>query len=183
MADGEGYTFGAAGGIGGSEPVAPEPDSASAADASPSFLGGSGSGDGGGEQFDPAIHVGPDKRNADGRFTRKRGRRANNSANSGNKKAQVSSSIDALTRALLIVHLGIASATKTPEMALDEEEGKLLAEATANVLAEFDIRPDPKLQAVIGLITAAGVVYGPRVVMIRARWKEEALAKNNDETA
>lgn len=54
-------------------------------------------------------------------------------------------------------------------MAIDKAESDMLASAAANVLAQFDIAPDPKTQAIIGMITACGVVYGPRIVMIRAR--------------
>jgi len=72
-----------------------------------------------------------------------------------------------------IVHLGIATATKLPELALDSDDEKTLASAVLNVADQFDIRPDPKVEAILGLIVAAGVVYGPKVVMIRERKKEE----------
>jgi hypothetical protein len=49
----------------------------------------------------------------------------------------------------------------------------MLANAAANVLAQFDIAPDPKTQALIGLILAAGAVYAPRVVVYRARMAQE----------
>lgn len=71
------------------------------------------------------------------------------------------------------MHLGIASATKTPELSLDESEAESLAKATANVLEQFDIRPDPKIEAVVGLVTTASVIYGSKYYMIRQRKKEE----------
>jgi hypothetical protein len=79
----------------------------------------------------------------------------------------------------MMLHLGIAGATKTPEMALDEDESKLLANATVNLLSEFDIRPDPKVEAAFGLIIAAGSVYGPRFYLINKRRAEEKAAKKN----
>lgn len=64
-------------------------------------------------------------------------------------------------------------------MVIDDEEGKLLATASCNMLAEFDIAPDPKTQAIIGMIIAAATVYGPRVIMIRARLAQEEKEKES----
>lgn len=134
---------------------------------------GSGSDSGDNGEFDPSIHISRDKRNADGSYRRKRARRGT-SANSGNKARKNSKTgVEALTNALAIVHFGIAAATKTPELVLADEEAKVLAEASANVLSEFDIRPDPKVEAIFGLIVAAGSIYGPKAYLIRKRWKEE----------
>lgn len=135
--------------------------------------GGSGGDDGG---FDPSIHVSPDKRNADGSYTKKRGRRSSggNSSNSGSKrKTDHSASIDSLTRVLSILHIGIAGATKSPEMILEDTEAESLAKATANVLEQFDIKPDPKIEAIVGLVMVSATIYGPRVYNIRERRKEE----------
>lgn len=150
------------------------------------FLGGSGddsggsSGDVGGDDtvYDPERHVGPDKRNADGTYRRKRRRKSGNSAAPRSRtKADHQASLEGLTRILSIMHIGIATATKMPEMVLEEDEAKNLAAATATVLSEFDIRPDPKIEAIIGLVTAAGMIYGPRVYLITDRKKKEAANK------
>lgn len=141
----------------------------------PTTIGGS---DGG---FNPAIHVGRDKRNADGSFTRKRGRKAGSGSGGAGSSRKASNLADAtatLSRTLLMLHLGISAATKTPEMALDQSEADLLAEATVNVLREFDIQPNPKAEAIIGLIVAAGTVYGPRYYLINARQKTEKAASD-----
>lgn len=53
----------------------------------------------------------------------------------------------------------------------------MLAAASANVMEEFDLKPDPKTQAIIGLVIAAGTVYGPRVVMIQMRKASERREK------
>lgn len=74
---------------------------------------------------------------------------------------------------LAIIHIGIASATKTPELKLEDEEANALAQSTAVVLEEFDIRPDPKIEAVIGLVTTASMIYGPRIYLIGQRRKKE----------
>ena len=130
-----------------------------------------------GERFNPDIHSGRDKLNADGSYRKKRGRKAGSgsgsSGNQNSRKTNNQASVESLTRVLAILHIGIATATKTPEMALEDKEAELLATATANVLNEFDIRPDPKIEAIIGLIMAAGSIYGPRVYLIAERKKHE----------
>jgi len=142
------------------------------------FLGGSDGGDSGGSSgdagsdvFDPELHISPDKRNADGSFRRKRQRRnAGTSAPSrSGKKADYSASVDSLARMLGYLHMGVAAATKTPELVLTEDETKALSNATANVLSEFDIRPSPKAEAIVGLVVTAGGIYGPRAYFIRER--------------
>lgn len=137
------------------------------------FGSGDGSGSGSAERFDPSIHAGPDKRNADGSYRRKRGRKAG-AGNRNSRPSDNSASVETLSRLLTIVHLGIATVTKTPELNLDQGEADSLAMASANVLEQFDIRPDPKIEAVIGLVTTAGVIYGSKVYMIKARKKEES---------
>jgi len=69
----------------------------------------------------------------------------------------------------VIVHAGLAAVTDTPEIAIDNDEGEMLAKASANVLAQFDIAPDPKTQAIIGLVMACGAVYAPRYMAIKMR--------------
>lgn len=144
---------------------------------------GSGGGDSGnnGERFDAAIHVSPDKRNRDGSYTRKRGRRSGGGSGSARStKADNSASVDALSRMLAVVHIGIAAVIKSPEMVLDETEAKSLAEATANVLTEFDIRPSPKAEAIFGLVVCSSMIYGPRAYLIIERRKEERDKVRNE---
>lgn len=160
------------------------PAEVTGADADFLDLGGSGdAGNGGGSggddgRFDAAIHVSPDKRNADGSYTKKRGRKSGNNSSTtsrSSRKSDNSASLDSLTRVLSILHLGIAAATKAPEMALEDSESEALAKATANVMDQFDIKPDPKIEALIGLMMVAGSIYGPRVYLIKERKKEERL--------
>lgn len=73
----------------------------------------------------------------------------------------------------MIVHAGLAGVTSTPEMVIDESEAEMLARASANVLEQFDLKPDPKTQAIVGLVLAAGTVYGPRVYLINQRKAQE----------
>lgn len=151
----------------------------------PASLAGAGAGgttDSAGGTFDPAIHSGPDKFNADGTFRRKRGRKSGGGGNNPGKassQTDLKSSVEMLSQTLALLHMGIASATSAPEMVIDKNESDMLAKATVNLLDQFDITPDPKMQAVAGLIIAAGSVYGPRVYLIRERLKEQARNREN----
>lgn len=103
-----------------------------------------------------------------------RGTRGPNRAR-GNANSKTS--IDALSRVLVIVHAGLASASKTPELNLGEDDANSLAMATANVLEQFNIKPDPKIEAIVGLVVVAGTVYAPKLIMVRERLKEERASK------
>jgi hypothetical protein len=63
--------------------------------------------------------------------------------------------------------------TKTPELELEEEEAKALAESTLTLAAMYDLTPDPKLQAMMNLAIILGTTYGTRYVAIRARKSQE----------
>ena len=139
--------------------------------------GSSGELDSAGTPFDERIHSGG--RNGNGEWRKRRGRKSAgaSTARVSGKKAGNSASLDALTNTLIIVHAAVSTATKTPELAIEETEAKSLAGAVANVLEEFDIQPDPKVQAIVGLIIAAGSVYGPRMYLIRERQKAQRKTK------
>ena len=134
-----------------------------------------GTGDSGSGDFDPAIHISRDKRNADGTYRRKRQRKGTRGERTASirSKADLSASIDGLSKTLMVIHVGLAEMTKTPELVLQETESSALATSIANVLSEFDITPDPKIQAIIGLLMTGGMIYGPRMYLIRTRLKND----------
>ena len=159
---------------GPSEPI--EPDAAAGT--------GNGSGNHSGErdsfgtEFDASIHTG--ERTANGAWAKRRGRKAGGSSGPRAKasKADLKDAVEGLTKTLVILHAGIASVTRMPELVIDQEEGRMLAAASANVMEEFDLKPDPKVQAIVGLVIAGATVYGPRVYMIQAR-KAQEKAENS----
>lgn len=115
---------------------------------------------------------------ANGKPRKKRGRkpggktaRRNQQKSSGNSEA-----VNALTQALLLVHMGLAGLTKFPDFALDNDEAKALANSVSNVLAEFDVEPNPKFVALIGLASTASIVYGPRVYLYK---QQKSKKKDN----
>ena len=155
-------------------------DPASAAGTNGSGGGSDGSAverDDTGVAFDASIHVSPDKRNADGSFRRKRGRRAGSHKSTKKIHTNLESSIEGLTKGLAVFHMALAAATKTPELVLDEDEAKGLATATVNVLDQYDIRPDPKIEAIAALIAVTAATYIPRAAAIKMRREQEKEEK------
>lgn len=67
----------------------------------------------------------------------------------------------------------MAAMTKTPELELDSQEATGLAESGLTLAAMYDIQPDPKLQAAILFAGQVGMIYGTRVVAIKARKSQE----------
>ncbi len=70
-----------------------------------------------------------------------------------------------------------AGALKAPELALDEDEAKLLGKALLQVEQQFPTKIDPRMIALVNLAGSLGIVYGPRIVAIRMRVSEERKAK------
>jgi hypothetical protein len=151
-------------------------------DPSSAIGGGSDGGitDSAGTRFDPARHASPDSRNKDGTFRGKRGPKRGGGS-SGKSRSQVHSDIKEtaqfLAQGLLLFHASMAAMTKTPELELDSEEATGLAESGLTLAAMYDITPDPKLQAAILFAGQVGMIYGSRVVAIRARKAQEKEEK------
>jgi len=130
--------------------------------------------------FDPERHLGPDKLNADGSYRRKRAKRGTGgTARVGRKTSgSRSPSVNAIENALVGIHSMLALATKTPELALEDDESKPLAQAVAEVAKHYDI---PAISDVAiawaGLIMVCGKTYGPRYVLVTQRLKEERAEK------
>lgn len=83
-----------------------------------------------------------------------------------------------LTRGLMVFHMSLAAILKTPELQLDEQEAKGLSESGLTLLSLYDIRPDPKVEAAIMFAGQVGLVYGTRVVAIRARIAQQRKETN-----
>jgi hypothetical protein len=79
---------------------------------------------------------------------------------------------------LFYSHVGIAAITASPELMLDEAEAKAIAGATATMLDAFDVRPDPRVEAVVGFVTTVAPIYGTKLLQRRNRLKKEKPAKS-----
>jgi hypothetical protein len=107
---------------------------------------------------------------ANGKPRRKRGRKSGGgntggSKSNGPRNSKAVDGLETLSQTLLVLHMGIANLTKFPDFQIDKKESDALAAATANVMEQFDIQPDPKITAIIGLLSTATTIYGPRVYL------------------
>jgi hypothetical protein len=76
-----------------------------------------------------------------------------------------------------ILNTGIAYLTKFEDFKLDDSEAMDMAKATANVMAQFDYVPDPKVAAVLGLVTTTSMIYGPRLYLYRRHIAAKTLER------
>lgn len=65
------------------------------------------------------------------------------------------------------IHQGAALLTGVQVFALNDQEAKMLSDALCDVLDHYGITLGGPAGVWMGLITAAGVVYGPRYMMIK----------------
>lgn len=75
----------------------------------------------------------------------------------------------------------LAAITKTSELALDNDEAKQLATASANVAKHYNMLIDPKTADWANLIMVMGMVYGTRLMAIRMRRTTERRDKPEPE--
>lgn len=148
-------------------------------------LGGSGNSGSGPGDYDPAIHAGPDKFNADGTRTRKRGRKSGggNSGTNSSPKKKASHTLDVTTTqaVLLSIHTAAAAVFKTPELVLADQEAEALAKALVEIERLYPAQIDPRVLAWINLVGTAGMIYGTRIFAIQARYASEREARRNSE--
>lgn len=71
-------------------------------------------------------------------------------------------------------------AARVPELAITEDEASKLAEAVNNFQNAFDVKIDPKTQAVINLCLVGGSIYGTRAIGIVARIRAERATVVNE---
>ena len=72
---------------------------------------------------------------------------------------------------LLSIHGIGASLLKTPELAIDEGEAKMLASAVSEVSKHYEVLSKVSGEAVAWthLISVCAIVYGPRIFAVRNR--------------
>jgi len=114
--------------------------------------------------------------NSDGDRTRKRRTDAGKPRGKRSRKATAQETIEPF---LIMVHQWAAVFTKCPEIVLDETEAKKLNDAYATFCEYHEIPIlSPKRMSEINMVAALMIVYGPRVVAIRNRIKEENKVKH-----
>lgn len=90
----------------------------------------------------------------------------------GAKKSANKSDAAAFAKQIVGVHLLIAGVTGLPEMAINETEGRLLADALISVSEEYGLLLGGKTGAAIQLFAAAAMVYTPRAFAISRKMQE-----------
>lgn len=110
---------------------------------------------------------------------KRRGRKPG-SKNAVKTKAKNSPDISGLESILFSVHLALAAIAKAPELALDPAEANKLAEAAAQVQAQYEMIVDPKILAWGQLVIVAGSIYAPRVIAISMRHKKEKIERRTN---
>ena len=87
------------------------------------------------------------------------------------KRKRKAKPIDAglLAKQIVGLHKVAATMTGLHELEVSEFEAAMLAESLAAVSREYDVAIDGKLAATLQLAAALGVIYVPRIVMIKKR--------------
>lgn len=126
---------------------------------------------------------------ADGTPAKKRGRKPGvgngqrpSGKSAGKSPAQDRQSVDGLGKLLFSLHAMAAIKFQVPELAIDNNEGKLIASAIADVQAHYNWDVSPDVQIWVNLVTAMGAVYGPRAVSIYVRKKQAKTVKRPEPT-
>lgn len=88
--------------------------------------------------------------------------------------------LSALNSLLFSVHTLLATAIKTPGVALEQSEADQLASAIANVSRHYNFGASQKTLDWGNLMIALGVIYAPRVMMIRMRNKMEVQVSEDN---
>lgn len=90
------------------------------------------------------------------------------------KRGRPSKPVDkgALAKQLMFGHAVAASITKLPDLALDQGEAQILAEAITTLMEEYDIALSGKSAALLGMAGAVAIVYGPRIMLIAEQAKK-----------
>lgn len=85
--------------------------------------------------------------------------------------------VDAISSVLFSLHAMVSAAIKVPELALDEKEAKQIAEAGAKVATHYNVIASPKTVDWVNFCMVLGMVYGTRLIAVRARLRTEATKK------
>lgn len=108
-----------------------------------------------------------------GSAKRGRGRPAGSTSSKSKQKA-APVSIKGIEKILFTMHLTLAKFTGIDELEIDNEESKLLSEATVEIASHYNVAIDPKTMAWIGFAGVLGTVYGPRIGAYKLRKAMEA---------
>jgi hypothetical protein len=87
--------------------------------------------------------------------------------------------VNSLTFSLTGIHALLAAGLGAPELLMSEDDGKIIGSAAAAVARHYDLQASQKAIDWGNLVVALGAFYGPRIIAIRARRKQERSTKTN----
>jgi len=88
----------------------------------------------------------------------------------------------ALAQQIVGAHAVLGVLSGHPEICnISDEEGEALVEAVTNVLAQYKIKPNPKVAAWISLAGVAMIVYAPKVFEARKLIKTNSVPKQRND--
>lgn len=108
---------------------------------------------------------------------------------SAKDNSALNTSVQMLAAQFQILNMGVAFMTKFDDFALEDAEAMQMAKSTAAVMEQFDYTPDPKIAAVLGLVTTTSMIYGPRIYLYRQhlekrnQQRQQKRAQKADEKA
>lgn len=91
--------------------------------------------------------------------------------------------VDNLARQIQGLHFIAVKMSGFNELAIDENEAKMLAESIVNVAREYDLSMSGKTGAMIQLIGVAAMVYMPRLISINERKKHHNVIPIDQQAA
>lgn len=119
-------------------------------------------------------------RNADGSPRKRRGRKpgaGNGSARKVGQKAKSDISITGVEKILLSLHSMAAVGFRAPELMLDETEARAMGEGIMAVQSHYNFDASAEVIAWVNLAMILMGIYGPRIMLIRDRKREESPKK------
>lgn len=84
------------------------------------------------------------------------------------KNQKVALDLSSITGLFVGLHVVIAEASKTPEIAINMQEGDHIMRAAQNVMRHYNVQSTQKTLDWISLVGACSMVYVPRIVTIAA---------------
>lgn len=79
------------------------------------------------------------------------------------------------------LHAVLAMQTKTPELMINDQEGKDFTKAAQKVMTHYSVQTTQKTLDWLAFLGVSVGMYAPRIVAINARRKAEAGAKGDGE--
>lgn len=122
-----------------------------------------------------------DAGNSAGEPRKRRGRKPGTGSTRSQKQAPLD--INGIEKILYSGHSILAAITKTPEFQLANQEAEEIAKAIGNVSRHYDVSASAKTVDIANLIMVLGMVYGSRLLAIRARKTNERKKQSQQNAA